>query len=310
MATLIICPNCQTRYEIAAALPPEGRKVRCSKCSHVWQATAAAGSAAPMPPREAPPREAAPPQPQPRSPMPPSWPQAPGAQPAQPPRPSQAGPGAYGQPSGYGTGPQFSPPANRQDASFDGPDDFQADAGRAAGADQYAQGQEWGQEYGSYTSDANYGAEERPSAISLAGRLAKVPPPVAIGWGALTLFLVLLFAFVALAPSTVVSILPGASRLYSGSPSLDLQDVQFSWDATNIESPVMMVEGQIVNQTSDEISPPPVLVALIGPEGQQVSAFATEIAPIAGGASAPFTISIPAPPQPVASLEVRFQKAS
>lgn len=81
----------------------------------------------------------------------------------------------------------------------------------------------------------------------LAGQLAKVPPPVAIGWGALTLFLVLLFAFVALAPSTVVSILPGASRLYSGSPSLDLQDVQFSWDATNIESPVMMVEGQIVN---------------------------------------------------------------
>ena len=38
MATLIICPVCETRYEVKAAFPPEGRKVRCSKCGHVWQA--------------------------------------------------------------------------------------------------------------------------------------------------------------------------------------------------------------------------------------------------------------------------------
>ena len=38
MATLIICPACGTRYQIKAAFPPEGRKVRCAKCSHVWQA--------------------------------------------------------------------------------------------------------------------------------------------------------------------------------------------------------------------------------------------------------------------------------
>ena len=38
MATLIICPVCDTRYETKAVFPPEGRKVRCSKCSHVWQA--------------------------------------------------------------------------------------------------------------------------------------------------------------------------------------------------------------------------------------------------------------------------------
>src|SRR6476620_11112805 len=38
MATLIICPVCDTRYETAAVFPPEGRKVRCSKCTHVWQA--------------------------------------------------------------------------------------------------------------------------------------------------------------------------------------------------------------------------------------------------------------------------------
>ena len=38
MATLIICPACDTRYETKAVFPPEGRKVRCSKCGHVWQA--------------------------------------------------------------------------------------------------------------------------------------------------------------------------------------------------------------------------------------------------------------------------------
>jgi len=40
MATLIICPACETRYETSAVFPPEGRKVRCSKCGHVWQAKA------------------------------------------------------------------------------------------------------------------------------------------------------------------------------------------------------------------------------------------------------------------------------
>jgi predicted Zn finger-like uncharacterized protein len=39
MPTIIICPACETRYEIAAELPPKGRKVRCSKCDHTWQAT-------------------------------------------------------------------------------------------------------------------------------------------------------------------------------------------------------------------------------------------------------------------------------
>jgi predicted Zn finger-like uncharacterized protein len=39
MPTIIICPACETRYEIAAELPPKGRKVRCSKCGHTWQAT-------------------------------------------------------------------------------------------------------------------------------------------------------------------------------------------------------------------------------------------------------------------------------
>ncbi len=36
---IIECPECETRYETAADIPPEGRKVRCAKCTHVWLAT-------------------------------------------------------------------------------------------------------------------------------------------------------------------------------------------------------------------------------------------------------------------------------
>lgn len=40
---ILTCPQCATRYQTdAAKFPPEGRKVRCAKCSHVWHQDAAA----------------------------------------------------------------------------------------------------------------------------------------------------------------------------------------------------------------------------------------------------------------------------
>jgi len=36
---ILECPNCDTCYEIPEDLPPEGRKVRCASCQHVWNAT-------------------------------------------------------------------------------------------------------------------------------------------------------------------------------------------------------------------------------------------------------------------------------
>jgi len=36
---LIVCPNCATSYDVdAASLGPNGRKVRCARCKEVWQA--------------------------------------------------------------------------------------------------------------------------------------------------------------------------------------------------------------------------------------------------------------------------------
>ena len=84
MATQIICPACGTRYETKAVFPPEGRKVRCSRCAHVWQAKPVA--AAPAPP--AMPQPPAQPQPQPAAvPKPAAPQQAPAPQMTPPPQP-------------------------------------------------------------------------------------------------------------------------------------------------------------------------------------------------------------------------------
>lgn len=38
---ILTCPECQTRYQAdAAQFPPDGRKVRCAKCGHVWHEAA------------------------------------------------------------------------------------------------------------------------------------------------------------------------------------------------------------------------------------------------------------------------------
>jgi len=38
---ILTCPACQTRYQVdAAKFPPQGRSVRCARCSNVWHATA------------------------------------------------------------------------------------------------------------------------------------------------------------------------------------------------------------------------------------------------------------------------------
>ena len=51
------------------------------------------------------------------------------------------------------------------------------------------------------------------------GRKRKLPPPVAIGWGVLALLLIMLGAFVALSPKTVVSVLPGSGAFGAVQPA-------------------------------------------------------------------------------------------
>jgi predicted Zn finger-like uncharacterized protein len=67
---ILTCPACATRYQTdEAKFPPEGRQVRCAKCSHVWHQARTAPEA---PPPEAPPEPpaAAVPEPEPAPPEP------------------------------------------------------------------------------------------------------------------------------------------------------------------------------------------------------------------------------------------------
>jgi predicted Zn finger-like uncharacterized protein len=325
MSTVIICPACGTRYEIAAVIPPEGRKVRCSKCSHVWQATAVIEVA--TPPVAATPR--APvmaPRPQPTQPRP---------APAEP----RSAPAAANAPMGGFTGfsqkqpdrgaPSGNPPPGAgTDASFDVQDEFQADfeGGHAAGgpgvwseAQVPAATPEPSQDLGSYKAGAliDSATDQAQANIAIGGerRKSKVSPVVAIGWGVLALLLVILAAILALAPKAVVSALPGATRLYAilGRPvnlrGLAVQDVHYAW--TDVGGGlVLKVEGNIVNLTSGNVDVPPVVIALEDASGKQISEFTTKVAPLAAGARTPFTVQIPSPPDTVRSLKVRFAKAS
>ena len=331
--TVIICPACNTRFETAAVIPPTGRKVRCSKCGNVWQAMAVIEPAkpavvsAPTPP---------PVQPRP-APMPPRRAQEPRpeAAPRQPPpepRPGSTGLGnAMGRfPSQQGLAPKPTnglrpidrppPPAKPAGPLFSTDDEMQPDmrgdgseltAGMGANSRAGAQAEDLG--------GYNAGALVNPDAglatnVPIAeGRKRKLPPAVAIGWGVLALLLIMLAAMIALAPKTVVSLLPGSARLYAmmGRPvsslGLKIDNVRSAWSDTGGQR-VLQVDGVIINQSSGEVSVPPVEIALQDKSGKQLSQVTSRVLPLGAGAKSPFRVEIPGAPETVSSLKVRFAK--
>ena len=331
--TVIICPACNTRFETAAVIPPTGRKVRCSKCGNVWQAMAVIEPAkpavvsAPTPP---------PVQPRP-APMPPRRAQEPRpeAAPRQPPpepRPGSTGLGnAMGRfPSQQGLAPKPTnglrpidrppPPAKPAGPLFSTDDEMQPDmrgdgseltAGMGANSRAGAQAEDLG--------GYNAGALVNPDAglatnVPIAeGRKRKLPPAVAIGWGVLALLLIMLAAMISLAPKTVVSLLPGLARLYAmtGRPvsslGLKIDNVRSAWSDTGGQR-VLQVDGVIINQSSGEVSVPPVEIALQDKSGKQLSQVTTRVLPLGAGAKSPFRVEIPGAPETVSSLKVRFAK--
>ena len=331
--TVIICPACNTRFETAAVIPPTGRKVRCSKCGNVWQAMAVIEPAkpavvsAPTPP---------PVQPRP-APMPPRRAQEPRpeAAPRQPPpepRPGSTGLGnAMGRfPSQQGLAPKPTngvhpndrppPPPKPAGPLFSTDDEMQPDmrgdgseltAGMGANSRAGAQAEDLG--------GYNAGALVNPDAglatnVPIAeGRKRKLPPAVAIGWGVLALLLIMLAAMISLAPKTVVSLLPGSARLYAmmGRPvsslGLKIDNVRSAWSDTGGQR-VLLVDGVIINQSSGEVSVPPVEIALQDKSGKQLSQVTTRVLPLGAGAKSPFRVEIPGAPETVSSLKVRFAK--
>jgi len=347
--TVIICPACNTRFETAAVIPPTGRKVRCSKCGNVWQAMAvvepakptvitaptapAAGPRpAPVMPRPAPaaPPPAAAPRPAPTEPRPaPSGPGSPmGRFPGAPiPQSAPAAPGVSAKPNsgalangGPAPAPSQTPAAKRSGPLFSTDDDMQPDShgdgAGLAGMGGNSLGGDQAQDLGSY----NAGALVNPDAglatnIPIAeGRKRRLPPAVAIGWGVLALLLIILAALVAMAPKTVVSLLPGSARLYAmigmnvNPLGLTIENVRSAWNDAG-PNRVLQVSGDIVNLTAGQVAVPPVVVSLQDQSGKELSQVTANVPALGAGGKSPFMVQIPSPPESLRNLQVRFAKA-
>jgi predicted Zn finger-like uncharacterized protein len=351
MATLIICPACGTRYETQAVFPPEGRKVRCSKCAHVWQATPVTVAAEPAPkPKPAP---AAKPAATPKTAPPPPSPLA--AQPSAPPvNTAMRGFAGIAQPAPKA--PPSPPPDDdvaaqiariNQDAMAPAPAPEKgggifarlgrsraapASAGMAdasmtdASMDEASTGNDAAMP-DAVMGDASFDAGMSDAELGIDPALAaqafpdehpstRKPSIVTIGWLVLALIVAGVIGTLAFAPSAVMSVLPGAARLYAlfGAPvsakGLDFEGVRYGWTNEGGQN-VLEVQGDVVNNTSNPVDVPTVVIALQDESGDEISQWTTEVGEeeLAAGEHAPFLRQIPSPPSNVRSVKVRFAKA-
>lgn len=139
---------------------------------------------------------------------------------------------------------------------------------------------------------------------------------VTLGWLVLAVVVAGILGTFALAPSAVMSVLPGAARLYAlfgvpvGSHGLAFEGVRYGWNNEGGQT-VLEVQGDVVNLTSTPVDVPTVVIALQDEKGDEISEWTTEIGEdeLAGGEHAPFLRQIPSPPSNVRSVKVRFAKA-
>lgn len=167
-------------------------------------------------------------------------------------------------------------------------------------------------------ADANLAAEAFGESLATASAAPKKkkPPVVAIGWGILGVIVLGVLGLFFLAPQTTMSILPGASHLYSalgmqaGAQGLQFEGVRYGWTNAGGQN-VLEVQGSVRNTSSAAMSVPTVIIVLRDENGEEISEWTTEVgaAELGPDEDAPFLKQIPAPPSNVRSLKVRFAKA-
>jgi predicted Zn finger-like uncharacterized protein len=312
---IVECPCCQTRYELPVELPPEGRKVRCASCKHIWIATAIkpdtpeirledfedeevvfqdrdsvkefeAEAAAAAEEAEATPEPA----------------DAPAAS-------APAGPGA---------------------AAEDGDDDREFSDNDLEAAFSAAVNEVEGAEAGSGNAaayeDENAAFEEaafeevEPEAPPIVIGKAKrrklsMPTGIAAGWAALALFVAGVASLAYFQRVNVVHLLPGAAPAYEriGLPvnvrGLKFDKVKYSW-GTGAGRPVLEVYGDIVNITSVPQKVPTVVFGLRTKEKVEVYQWAADVRSelLPAGQTTAFSAQIPTPPKSIRDVQVRFAK--
>lgn len=342
---ILECPNCDTQYEIPVELPPEGRKVRCVSCEHIWQAmppeesaepdsaveqeaalTADDDFAAPAPEvtepvaQEAAPAEedAATATDEPAPETPPSEDVAPNldaldafadeeivfkddepevAAQETPPETESAQPETAQEL--VDEEPSAEPPAESDVLS----DSEMEDAFSAA------------------IAEAGLAEDEEPESEPIViGKARKkkgvsFPANIAAGWAALALVLTGILSIGYFQRVTVVKLLPGAASTYEkiGLPvnvrGLNFEGVKYSWE-TSAGRPVLEVNGEIRNITSQPMKVPTVVFGLRTKEKVEVYQWAADVRAemLPPGEKTLFSAQIPTPPKSIRDVQVRFAK--
>lgn len=341
---ILECPNCEVTYEIPVELPPEGRKVRCASCQHIWNATMAD-------------------QPKPDIALPdfddeeivfkeepeaPAEPETAAAEPeasveeeAKPePEPDDEVAADFDFDSIPVDEPDDKPddevsadfdfdsiPVDEPNAETELAEDPVADVVAEAEAEAAAEAKKEAEE-----TVAEAPAEEAPEAVEseaepeeaesppiVIGKAKKRRGPmlgnIAAGWAALALVVTSITGFAYFQRISVVRALSGTASTYEsiGLPvnvrGLEFKKVKYSWE-TSAGRPVLEVFGDIVNVTSKPMKVPTVVFGLRTKEKVEVYQWAADVRSelLPPGKSTAFTAQIPSPPKSIRDVQVRFAK--
>ncbi len=304
---ILECPNCEISYEIPVDLPPEGRKVRCASCQHVWTATSEherkpdisltdfedeeivfkEGEDVPDTPVQA---EADPPAISEEAAVPDTT-----EEPVADFEPIAETPGEAAAEDGD-AGEDLSEQVMKET--------FAASIDEAPGADD---------------AIAEDEEEEPDSPPIVIGKAKKRRGPmlgnVAAGWAALALMLAGVMSLVYFQRVNVVKALPGSASAYEriGLPvnvrGLEFAEVKYSWE-TSAGRPVLEVFGNIVNVTSEPLKVPTVVFGLRTKEKVEVYQWAADVRSelLLPGKQTAFSAQIPTPPKSIRDVQVRFAK--
>jgi predicted Zn finger-like uncharacterized protein len=277
---ILQCPNCDTRYELPVDLPPEGRKVRCAACQHVWTATAAPEPSPEISLEDFEDEEIVF-------------------------KEEQAGPAGEFVPEPDPAPETDAVPAGGGDLSESEMEDAFSAAMDGAGDAGFGEDEDLAAE-----------PESPPIVIGRAKRRGvSMAANVAAGWAALGLVLAGAVGIAYFQRVGVVRLLPGAAAAYEriGLPvnvrGLAFEKVQYSWE-TSAGHPVLEVYGDIVNITSRPLKVPTVVFGLRTSEKVEVYQWAADVRAelLPAGQRTAFSAQIPTPPKSIRDVQIRFAK--
>ena len=342
---ILECPNCETCYEIPEDLPPEGRKVRCASCQHVWNATLENQSKPNLPPEDFTGEEI----------VFKNDDEMAGEAAAEP-EPAEEEGNSQGSVDDLFAQDLPDEPAAEEEGNSQGSvddlfaqdlpeeetppkvevvvdNDSFADPGKddpapaAGGGDENFSESAMEEVFSSAVNetdssssgDSDEVTEEAESPPIVIGKVKKrsfqVQGNVAAGWAALALMLSGVMGFIYFDRISVVRILPGSAATYEslGMPvnvrGLEFDKIKYSWESSS-GRPVLEVFGDIVNVTSEPLKVPTVVFGLRTKEKVEVYQWAADVRSelLPGGQRTAFTAQIPTPPNSIRDVQVRFAK--